>query len=101
LPAGAVLLGIGGGMADFVVPGMAAASMTQAAQRMAYRYAAKEARDRGVVVRELLVRSMVAGAGNRETAAPEWLTDRQVGDRACEIIADPGEVRDPVIVMDP
>jgi NAD(P)-dependent dehydrogenase (short-subunit alcohol dehydrogenase family) len=101
LPAGAVLLGIGGGMADFVVPGMAAASMTQAAQRMAYRYAAKEAREHGVVVRELLVRSMVAGASNRETAAPEWLTDRQVGDRACEIIADPGEMRDPVIVLDP
>lgn len=101
LPAGAVLLGIGGGMADFVVPGMAATSMVQSAQRMAYRYAAKEGRERGVVVRELLIRSMVAGAGNRETAAPEWLTDRQVGDRACEILADPGELRDPVIVLDP
>lgn len=101
LPAGAVLLGMGGGMADFVVPGLAATSMAQAAQRMAYRHAAEEARGRGVVVRELLIRSMVAGAGNRESAQPGWVTDHQVGDRACEILADPGELRDPVIVMDP
>lgn len=101
LDAGAVFLGIGGGMADFVVPGMAAISMAQAAQRMAYRHAAKEVRTRQVAVRELLIRSMVAGASNRGKAAPAWLTDRQIGERVCEILADPGDVRDPVLSIDP
>ena len=89
LAEGAVLLGIGGGMADFPAPGMGAVSMAQAAQRMWYRHLAREAGKRGVQVREVIVASMVAGDSNRDQADSAWLSDAQIGASVCDVLADP------------
>lgn len=89
LPAGSLLLGIGGGMADFVTSGQTPVSMAQAAQRMLYRGLHRELRDSGVSVRELMVVSQVNGHRSRDRAEPGWLTDAEIGHRVCEVIADP------------
>lgn len=88
-----LLLGIGGGMADFAVPGSAVVSMSQAAQRMLYRTLALEVGAAGPAVRELMVVSKVHGRSNHDSARPEWLTDAQIGARIADIIAEPGAER--------
>jgi len=100
MPVGSVFLGIGGGMADHVVKGYAHASIAQAAQRMLYRTVATEWLTHPVV-RELLVRSMVAGDTNRETAPATWLTADQVGERACQILAAPEATDGPILTLSP
>jgi hypothetical protein len=90
LPAGSVLLGIGGGMADFVAPGQAVVSMSQAAERMLYRTLHAEVAERGIEIRELMIVSRVLGHSDRHGGAAPMLTDREVGERVCEILADPG-----------
>lgn len=92
MPAGSAILAIGGGMADAVVPGMFGVSMVQASQRMYYRHLAREASTKDIYVRELMLCSMVAGESNRETADASWLTDREIGERVCQIAADPRSV---------
>lgn len=89
LAGNSVLLAVGGGMADFVVPGLAVVSMSQAAQRMLYRALDAELGHRGPAVRELMVISKVSGRSNRDEAQPGWLTDADIGERICEIIAAP------------
>jgi NAD(P)-dependent dehydrogenase (short-subunit alcohol dehydrogenase family) len=89
LGAGTVYLGIGGGMADWTAPGLVPVSMAQAAQRVLYQGLDQEFRDFPAAIRELMVVSKVAGHSNRGTADPRWLTDLEVGMRACDIVADP------------
>lgn len=60
---GALYLAIGGGMADFAVPGLAAESMVQAAERAMIRSVAKEYREAGVIVRLATIAAPVAGHG--------------------------------------
>lgn len=86
----ATYLGVGGGTADFVRPSQAPGSMAQAAQRMLYRGLAKETAV-GPYVREVLVAAMVNGRRTREVATVEWITEREVGDRVCEVLAAPTE----------
>ncbi|GAA3513496.1 hypothetical protein GCM10022234_05300 [Aeromicrobium panaciterrae] len=100
MDAGSVFLGVGGGMADFVVKGYAHASVAQAAQRMLYRTVAAEWLTHPVVL-ELLVQSMVAGDSNRESAPATWLTDAQIGARICDILDDPGSHEGPILTMAP
>lgn len=83
-------LGFGGGMADFVAPGMAAVSMAQAAARMFYRSLARERGERGPLVRQMLIAAKVNGRSNRDKAAANWLTDVEIGNRACDLVGDPG-----------
>lgn len=99
LPAGAVYVGIGGGMADLVVPGFGHSSMIQAAQRMMFRTLSREAPRDGVHVRELIVASMINGRSNRATAPAEWLTAEEIAARVCEIISNPAEQAGPIITM--
>lgn len=94
-------LGIGGGMADAVFRGLGTVSMAQAAQRMAYRHLAKEARVLKVKVFELIIHSMVAGASNREDADPAWITDGAVGSAVCDLLAEADERRDPIVDLRP
>lgn len=84
-----VYLGVGGGMADFVVRGLAPVSMAQAAQRNLFRGLHAENQGTGVAIRELMVVSKVNGRSNRATARPEWLTAEAIGARVCEVVADP------------
>ena len=100
---GSVYLGIGGGRADFVVPGTVPVSMAQAAERMFYRGLHREARNLPVHVRELMVVSKVAGDSNRDSAQPEWLTDAVIGERVCDIVSSPDgeENRGPILTIAP
>ena len=98
LPATGMLIGIGGGTADIIFPGLAAISMAQAALRMLYRGLAKEGRD-GAQVRELMIVSMVAGASNRDSAPDDWVTDRDVGRHVCAILDAPDRFPKPVLQL--
>lgn len=91
-----LLIGIGGGTADFIFPKMAHVSMAQAALRMLYRGLAKEQKA-GAQVRELMIVSMVAGESNRDTAQPDWVTDVEVGRHVCAILDAPETFAQPVL----
>lgn len=98
---GAVYLGVGGGMADFVPRGLAPVSMAQAAQRNLYR--GLQAENREALIRELMIVSQVNGRSNRHEAPDEWLTAEQIGARIVAVVADPerDENRGPVLRMTP
>ncbi len=98
LPASGMLIGIGGGTADFIFPKMAATSMGQAALRMLYRGLAKE-RKEGAQLRELMIVSMVAGASNRDRAQPDWVTDSEVGQHICAILDAPDRFPKPILQL--
>ncbi len=98
LPVDGVFLGIGGGTADFVIPKMAPLSVMQAAQRMLYRGLAREQRE-GAAIRELIIVSMVNGQSKRDRAQPDWVTDIEVGQHVCAIIANPERFPGPVLSL--
>lgn len=89
LPAGGAFIGLGGGMADLVVPKMGTLSMAQAALRMMYRYLDSEFGEQSAKLKELILVAMINGASTRETADPSWITDIEVGTHVCAIIEDP------------
>lgn len=96
MPAHGLLVGIGGGTADFIFPQMAHISMSQAAMRMMYRGAAKEAKS-GAQPRELIIISMVASEANRDVAQPDWVTHVEVGQHVCAIFDAPEKFPKPVL----
>jgi NAD(P)-dependent dehydrogenase (short-subunit alcohol dehydrogenase family) len=98
LPADGVFLGIGGGTADVIFPGMAHFSIIQAGLRMFYRALGKERRD-GPRVRELMIVSMVNGASSRDRARPEWLTDEEIGRHVCAILDAPDTFSDTILKL--
>lgn len=98
LPADGVLIGIGGGTADFIIPKMAPVSMAQAALRMMYRGFARE-RGEGAQIRELMIISMVNGASKRDKAQPEWVTDEEVGRHVCAILDAPDQFPGPILQL--
>ncbi|CAN5153770.1 hypothetical protein BH10PSE13_BH10PSE13_26500 [soil metagenome] len=98
LPADGVLIGIGGGTADFVIPTMAPVSIAQAGLRMLYRGFARERRE-GAQIRELMIISMVNGASKRDKAQPEWVTDDEVGQHVCAILAAPDQFPGPILQL--
>ncbi|GGL12646.1 SDR family NAD(P)-dependent oxidoreductase [Nocardia jinanensis] len=93
-------IGIGGGMADFVVPGLVPVSMMQAAQRMLYRGLHQENKGSGIEIREVMVVSKVNGRSNRAGADPRWLTDSEIGEHVCAVIAAPAEFAGPVLRLE-
>jgi NAD(P)-dependent dehydrogenase (short-subunit alcohol dehydrogenase family) len=97
LPADGVLLGLGGGMADWVPPHGTHQSIVQAGLRNFYRGLAKEYRDRNV--RQMQIVSMVNGASKRDVAQESWLTDRECGEHACAIVERPAEFKGPVVII--
>jgi len=96
-PAG-LYVGIGGGMADFVAPGLAHLSMAQAALRMMYRGFAREYRE-GPLVRELLIASMVNGQSKRDRAEESWVTDIECGRHLCALLDDPAAFDAPIVTL--
>ncbi|MCU1488578.1 MAG: putative oxidoreductase [Actinomycetia bacterium] len=84
--AGAVFLGMGGGMADIPASGMGVVSMAQAAQRMLYRHVEREARRSEVLVREVMIRAMVHGYGQPGEPGPGMLGADVIGQRVCEVV---------------
>jgi NAD(P)-dependent dehydrogenase (short-subunit alcohol dehydrogenase family) len=97
LPADGVLLGLGGGMADWVPPNGTHQSIVQAGLRNFYRGLAREYRDR--IVRQMQIVSMVNGESKRAIAEESWLTDRECGEHACAIIERPNAFKGPVVVL--
>lgn len=98
LPENGILIGIGGGTADFIIPKMAYVSISQAAQRMMYRGLFRE-RQGGAEIRELMIVSMVNGESNRDKAKPEWVTDIDVGQHVCAILDAPANFPGPVLQL--
>jgi NAD(P)-dependent dehydrogenase (short-subunit alcohol dehydrogenase family) len=96
MPDHGLLIGIGGGTADFIFPQQAHISMGQAAMRMMYRGAAKEAKT-GAQVHELMIISMVASEATRDIAQPDWITNLEVGQHICAILDDPEKFPKPVL----
>lgn len=90
-------LAIGGGMADYVVPGMAGMSAVQAAQRMIFRHLAADPPRDDVRILELMLQSMIAGHSNAGRADPRWLTAAEVGRHVMAILADPAAFPGPIL----
>jgi NAD(P)-dependent dehydrogenase (short-subunit alcohol dehydrogenase family) len=97
LPKDTMLLGIGGGTADFVRADRAQISMAQAALRVMYRGLAKE--NPGRLIRQLQIVAMVNGESTRAQADASWLKDIEVGRHACAIIERPAEFSGPIVVL--
>jgi NAD(P)-dependent dehydrogenase (short-subunit alcohol dehydrogenase family) len=93
---GGDFLGIGGGMADLVIPRYVPLAIAQAAQRQLYRGLIREAgEDPRVRLRELLVAAMVNGPSTRERARPDWITEDEIGDHVAELLTEPGAATGP------
>ena len=99
LPEDGMFLGIGGGMADLVLPGQAAMSMNQSAQRTLYRYLAKENAKRPVQVRELMIFSMVTPGDQVIESEPHRISAEEVGRHVCAILADPATFEGPILSL--
>lgn len=92
-----VLMGIGGGTADFVRAERAQISIAQAGLRMMYRGLAKE--NRTPLIRQLQIVSMVNGESTRAEAEESWLTDVEIGHHACAIIDCPSNYPGPIVIL--
>lgn len=88
LKPGATYLGIGGGMADLIVPRMTAISMAQAAQRILYRYLAREKSFGHVNIRELLLHAMISGRTRPGTEEAHWISAEDVGRHVAAVLSD-------------
>jgi len=97
LPAEGVLLGIGGGMADWVPPNGAHLSIMQAGLRNLYRGLAREHPDR--TIRQMQIASMVNGMNKRAIAQESWVTDLDCGEHVCAIFENPAAFNGPIIVL--
>lgn len=98
LPDDGILIGIGGGTADNVIPKMAHLSVIQAGLRMLYQGLASE-RKTGAEVRELIIASMVNGASKRDRARPDWVTDDDVGRHVCAVLSEPNRFPGPILQL--
>ena len=103
LPAGGKFIGIGGGMADLIFPGMVPVSMGQAALRNLYRGLAKEYRSKdkpdGPLIRELMIVSMVNGESKRGIAQDSWVTDLDIGQHLLALLDNPENFDAPVTML--
>ena len=99
LPQGTVFMGLAGGTADLVIPGLAPVSMVQAALRVLYRHIAEDRTVAHVVWRELMIYSMVNGLKKQRIAADDWLTDREIGRHVLAILADPKAFAGPILTL--
>jgi NAD(P)-dependent dehydrogenase (short-subunit alcohol dehydrogenase family) len=97
LPEDGILLGLGGGLADFVPPGGAHQSMIQAGLRNIYRGLARESKAR--IIRQMQIVSMVNGMSKRDRAEESWLTDRECGEHVCAILDQPDKFKGPIIAL--
>jgi NAD(P)-dependent dehydrogenase (short-subunit alcohol dehydrogenase family) len=88
---GGVLLGIGGGSADFILAGGAHMSIAQAGLRMLYRGLAQELGEGSVRARLLTVASVVNGRSTAAYAKPEWVTADEIGGKVIDLLRSPGD----------
>lgn len=86
-------------MADAIFPNMGPVSMAQAAQRNLIRAWDREYRNVPVSIRELLIASFVNGKRTRSQARPGWLTDKEIGEYAADILAAPADNAGPILTI--
>jgi NAD(P)-dependent dehydrogenase (short-subunit alcohol dehydrogenase family) len=87
---GGDFLGIGGGMADLVLPKYVPLAISEAGRRQLYRGLVREDCGRsGVRIRELLIRAMVDGPSTRDRARPDWITDDEIGEHVADLLDEP------------
>jgi NAD(P)-dependent dehydrogenase (short-subunit alcohol dehydrogenase family) len=99
LPKDGLFIGIGGGMADFIMPKMAQHSMAQSALRQMYRGIVKEAGEDAPIIKELMILSMVNGVSCRERAKPSWVTDLDIGNHVCAILDNPSAFSKTILTL--
>jgi NAD(P)-dependent dehydrogenase (short-subunit alcohol dehydrogenase family) len=99
IPTGGVYLGVGGGMADLIFPGMVALSMGQAALRNFYRFLAKDPACQNIHVRELMLYSIIAGKSNAGAVEPTWITDDEVGKHVSAILSNLDAFEGPILTV--
>lgn len=96
---GAVFLSIGGGTADFLAPGSAHMSLTQSALRMMLRAIAKEESDRGVHIKELLVRAAVQGHRAQGFTAGATISADVVAMKVCDVLDAPEQHTEVILTL--
>jgi NAD(P)-dependent dehydrogenase (short-subunit alcohol dehydrogenase family) len=96
---GAVYLGINGGLPDFVLPGMANLTMTQSALRSLYLAIEQEARESKVLVRLLGIFGLVATPGHPAKDSDHYISDKDVGRRAMDILLEPAQFPGPILAI--
>lgn len=93
-------VGIGGGMADFIVDGMGGVSVCQAAQRNLFRFLAREsAAAGGPAVAELMLYSHIVGPEEDATAEPANIRADEVGAHVLAILERPEEFPGPILTL--
>jgi NAD(P)-dependent dehydrogenase (short-subunit alcohol dehydrogenase family) len=92
-------VGIGGGMADFTVPGLGAVSICQAGQRNLYRFLAQEAEAKGVSVVELMLYSHIVDPADEPSASPRDIRADEVGDHVRAVIEQPEMFSGPILAL--
>jgi NAD(P)-dependent dehydrogenase (short-subunit alcohol dehydrogenase family) len=100
LSAGATYLALGGGTADFIMPGNSGLSMAQAAQRVLTTAWSRESKGTGVVIRELMIQAAVEGYGADLMPGADVVKQIEVGRRAVEIVEHP-ELKGTVLTIPP
>jgi NAD(P)-dependent dehydrogenase (short-subunit alcohol dehydrogenase family) len=99
LQPGGIFASVGGGTADFLAPGSAHLSLTQSALRMMLRALAKEETDRGVHIKELLIRATVHGHDDQSFTAGASITADEVAVRICDILDTPEDYPETILTL--
>jgi NAD(P)-dependent dehydrogenase (short-subunit alcohol dehydrogenase family) len=96
---GSVYIGIGGGMADHILPGMVSMSMSQAALRNFYLHLVKDPACSRIHVRELMLYSIINGSSRRGPVDERWITDDDVGKHLISILSDLAAFDGPILTL--
>lgn len=99
LTRGGRYVGIGGGMADFIVPGTVGVSVCQAAQRNLFRHLALEAGERGVSLVELMLYSHIVDPADEAAADPRAIRADEVGAHVLAVLERPDEFKGPILTL--
>ena len=99
LAEGGRYVGLGGGMADFTVPGLVGVSVCQAAQRNLFRFLAQEGEQRGASVVELMLYSHIVDPADEGTADPRSIRAEEVGRHVLAILERPKEFNGPILAL--
>lgn len=99
LAPGGRYIGMGGGMADFTVPGLAGVSVCQAAQRNLFRFLAQECEGTDVSIVELMLYSHIVALGDEEVADARSIRASEVGQHVLAILDRPDEFMGPILTL--
>lgn len=99
LRTGGRYIGIGGGMADFIVAGAGAVSICQAAQRNMFRFLALEAQAQDVSVVELMLCSHIVAPEDEGEASEKDIRADEVGEHVRAVLEQPELFAGPILML--